>query len=172
MDGLIKGYRRFREGAWRSRRDLYETLSRDGQHPRAVLIGCCDSRADPSMIFDAAPGELFVIRNVANLVPPYGPDSRYHGTSAALEFAVRALGIDNIVVLGHGQCGGISALISGQASGEFLDPWLDIARGIRPSVMSETDAAKRQRKAEHAAIRLSLRNLRTFPWIGEKVDAG
>lgn len=171
MERLVEGYRRFREGAWQARRELFDDLAR-GQHPRAVLIGCCDSRIDPAVIFDALPGELFVIRNVANLVPPYGPDTRYHGTSAALEFAVRTLGIDNIVVLGHGACGGAAALISGRASGEFLDPWLEIAAPVRSGNGVAMSAAARQRETEHAIVKLSLDNLTTFPWIAEPLSRG
>src|SRR3954447_26071541 len=101
MDDLIKGYRRFRTGAWDPRRARCDELSQSGQRPRTMLIACSDSRADPQMIFDAAPGELFVARNVANLMPPYGPDSKFHGTSSALEFGVRVLKVKTIVVMGH-----------------------------------------------------------------------
>src|ERR1700749_1630896 len=113
MENLIAGYRRFRAGTWREERDRFEELSRLGQKPRALVIACSDSRADPQMIFDAVPGELFVVRNVANLVPPYGPDSHHHGTSAALEFGVRALKVEHILVMGHAMCGGIHALLHG-----------------------------------------------------------
>src|SRR3712207_9118942 len=104
MERLIDGYRRFRAEAWRRHRDLFEALASRGQSPRALVIACSDSRVDPQMIFGAAPGELFVIRNVANLVPPYAPDADYHGTSAAVEFAVRALVVRDVIVLGHADC--------------------------------------------------------------------
>ena len=107
MDDLIAGYRRFRAGTWRDERSRFEELSRLGQKPRALVIACSDSRTDPQMVFNAAPGELFVVRNVANLAPPYGPDDQPHGVSSAIEFAVRALRVREIVVMGHAICGGI-----------------------------------------------------------------
>ncbi len=113
MEDLISGYRRFRSGTWADQRARFDELSKTGQSPRTMLIACSDSRADPQMIFDAAPGELFVVRNVANLTPPYGPDSKFHGTSAALEFGVRVLKVEHIVVMGHAMCGGIHALLHG-----------------------------------------------------------
>src|SRR3954466_8889066 len=113
MQTLIDGYRRFRADAWPERRRLFETLAVEGQNPRALVIACADSRVDPAMIFDAAPGELFIVRNVANLVPPYAPDAAYHGTSAAIEFAVCLLEVQEIVVLGHANCGGVRALLEG-----------------------------------------------------------
>ena len=113
MEDLIEGYRRFRAGTWREERKRFEALGRLGQRPRALVIACSDSRTDPQMVFNARPGELFVIRNVANLVPPYGPDDQPHGVSSAIEFAVRSLQVREIVVLGHAMCGGIKALLEG-----------------------------------------------------------
>src|SRR5580704_8611598 len=113
MEDLIEGYRRFRAGTWREERKRFEALGRLGQRPRALVIACSDSRTDPQMVFNARPGELFVIRNVANLVPPYGPDDQPHGVSSAIEFAVRSLQVREIVVLGHAMCGGIKALLNG-----------------------------------------------------------
>src|ERR1700761_3819798 len=110
MEELLKGYRRFRKRGWVQQRERWSE-AREGQSPKALVVACSDSRVDPAILFDAAPGEIFSIRNVANLVPPYGPDSKYHGTSAALEFAVLVLEVDNIVVLGHAQCGGVHALL-------------------------------------------------------------
>src|ERR1700748_1912398 len=106
MDTLLSGYRRFRRGRWPERRRQFEDLAETGQRPRALVVSCADSRVDPGMIFDAGPGELFVVRNVANLVPPFSPDGAYHGTSAALEFGIRVLQIPELVVLGHANCGG------------------------------------------------------------------
>lgn len=114
MDELLDGYRRFRSEVWPSERARYEQLARRGQRPKTLIVACSDSRVDPQTVFDAAPGELFVVRNVAGLVPPYSPDGVYHGTSAALEFGVRVLKVENIVVLGHAQCGGVAAMVQGR----------------------------------------------------------
>ena len=113
MDELIDGYRRFRRETWPQGEARFGVVAREGQRPRTLVIAVLDSRVDPQMIFGAAPGELFVVRNVANLVPPYAPDAAYHGTSAAIEFAVRGLEVEQVVVLGHAQCGGIRALLEG-----------------------------------------------------------
>lgn len=113
MDRLLEGYRRFRAEVWPAERARYEALARKGQRPETLVIACSDSRVDPQTVFGAAPGDLFVVRNVAGLVPSYHPDAGYHGTSAALEFAVRVLGVARIVVLGHAQCGGIQAMVEG-----------------------------------------------------------
>ena len=109
MQRLIDGYRTFRASAWQEHRAEFERLAAEGQRPRALVIACSDSRADPALIFNAGPGALFVIRNVANLVPPFGPDDNYHGTSAAIEFAVRGLEVPDIMVMGHAMCGGVHA---------------------------------------------------------------
>jgi carbonic anhydrase len=129
MDKLIAGYRRFRAGTWPQERNRFDELSRLGQKPRALVIACSDSRTDPQMVFNAAPGELFVLRNVANLVPPYGPDGEPHGVSSAIEFAVRALRVPDIVVMGHAMCGGIKALLDGTPPelSDFVGPWVHIA---------------------------------------------
>ena len=113
MDRLIEGYRRFRTEFWPGQRERYEALANSGQSPETLVIACSDSRVDPQTVFGAAPGELFVVRNVAGLVPTYQPDAGYHGTSAALEFAVRVLKVKRIVVLGHVHCGGILAMVEG-----------------------------------------------------------
>src|ERR1700730_17377530 len=113
METLIAGYKRFRANGWPERRKLLEALAESGQHPKALVVACIDSRVDPAMIFDAAPGEMLTVRNVANLVPPYAPDVAYHGTSAALEFGVRVLKVTNILVMCHGLCGGVKSLLEG-----------------------------------------------------------
>jgi len=173
MDDLIEGYRRFRAGTWRAERNRFEELSRLGQHPRALVIACSDSRTDPQMVFNARPGELFVVRNVANLAPPYGPDDEPHGISAAIEFAVRSLKVGAIVVLGHAMCGGINALLNGvpRETSDFVGPWVRIAEPARRRAM-RTAPEERQHFCEHEAVRLSLDNLMTFPWIESAVDAG
>jgi carbonic anhydrase len=173
MEEFIAGYRRFRAGTWRNERARFEALSRYGQKPRALVIGCSDSRTDPQMVFNAAPGELFVIRNVANLVPPYGPDDRPHGISAAIEFAVRALKVPQIIVMGHAMCGGIQALLNGPPTevSDFVGQWVRIAEPARARAMV-APAERRQEVCEHAAVHLSLENLMTFPWIAAAVTAG
>ncbi len=172
MERLIAGYRRFRAGQWPERRAQFEALAQDGQSPRTMVIACCDSRIDPAMIFAAVPGELFVIRNVANLVPPYAPDAEAHATSAALEFAVRVLEVADIIVMGHAMCGGIHALLEeSPRSGEFLGPWMRIAEPAKKKALACT-AAERQSVCEHEAAKVSRENLLTFPWIAERVKAG
>ena len=173
MDDLIAGYRRFRAGTWRAERSRFEELSRLGQRPRALVIACSDSRTDPQMVFNAAPGELFVIRNVANLAPPYGPDDKPHGVSSAIEFAVRALRVRHIVVMGHAMCGGIHALLNGAPAevSDFVGQWVRIAAPARERAM-KAPPERRQDVCEHEAVRLSLENLITFPWIKSAVAAG
>jgi carbonic anhydrase len=173
MEDLIAGYRRFRAGTWSREQQRFEELSRDGQRPRALVIACSDSRTDPQMVFNARPGELFVVRNVANLVPPYGPDLNYHGTSAALEFGVRELKVGHIVVMGHAMCGGIDALLHGgpAAGNDFVGNWMHIADPARIRAL-EAPAEQRQDVCEHESVRLSIGNLMTFPWISEPAAQG
>jgi carbonic anhydrase len=175
MEQLIAGYRRFRAAKWPERRALFERLADAGQRPRALVVACVDSRVDPAMIFDAAPGELLTVRNVANLVPPYAPDGAHHSTSAALEFGVRALEVGDLIVLGHAMCGGIRALLGGPAAGptDFVADWMAIAAPARERALRCTPAGDdAQAVCEREAVRLSLDNLRTFPWIAERVGDG
>lgn len=174
MDKLLEGYRRFRHRTWPVQRPLFEILAEHGQQPRAMVICCADSRVDPWMIFDAGPGELFVVRNVANLVPPYEPDSAYHGTSAALEFGVRVLGVRDLIVLGHALCGGVRAMLEGPPpeACDFMLPWIRIADRARTRALARPDPAERQLCGEQETIRLSLDNTMSFPWIAERVAAG
>jgi carbonic anhydrase len=173
MDDLIEGYRRFRSGTWQAERNRFEALSRLGQRPRALVIACSDSRTDPQMVFNARPGELFVIRNVANIVPPYGPDDKPHGVSSAIEYAVRLLQVREIVVLGHAMCGGIRALLDSSPTekSDFIGQWVRIAE---PALQRARLAPPEQQEniCEHETVRLSLANLLTFPWIKDGVDAG
>jgi len=173
MDRLIAGYHRFRKTQWPERRDTYERLAEYGQSPRALVLACSDSRVDPTMIFGAAPGELFIVRNIANLVPPYQPDTNWHGTSAALEFGVRVLQVPDLIVMGHAMCGGIHALLNGvpAPAGDFLAGWIAIAEPAKRRVL-ECSPADPQTACEHEAVRLSLRNLLSFPWIRERVESG
>jgi carbonic anhydrase len=173
MEDFIAGYRRFRAGTWRNERARFDALSKFGQKPRALVIGCSDGRTDPQMVFNAAPGELFVIRNVANLVPPYGPDDQPHGISAAIEFAVRALKVPQIIVMGHAMCGGIQALLNGAPAevSDFVEQWVRIAEPARAYAMM-APVERRQDICEHESVRLSLENLMTFPWIASAVSVG
>jgi len=176
-DRLIRGYESFLKDRFTHERLRYETLAEEGQRPEILLIGCCDSRVSPEVIFDARPGELFVVRNVANLVPPYEASDKFHGTSAALEFAVEALGVRHIVVLGHARCGGIRAFAEKQAplsSGDFIGKWMSI---IAPAADTLDDPGKEPypdylRRLELAAIEQSLANLMTFGSIRRRVDDG
>jgi len=174
MDKLIEGYRRFRAETWPRERARFEELAARGQNPRAMVIACSDSRVDPQMIFSAGPGELFVMRNVANLVPPYMPDAMFHGTSAAVEFAVRVLKVDRIVVMGHALCGGIRALLHGAPpeAADFVAGWIGIAQRARTVALRCDVPEQRQEIAEHEAVRISLENLMTFPWVAEAVAEG
>lgn len=174
MKYLIDGYQRFRETIWPQRRRLFENLVKNGQSPRALVVACVDSRVDPSMIFDAGPGEILIVRNVANLVPPYAPDSAYHGTSAALEFGVRVLGVSDLVVMGHGLCGGVQALLNGapENARDFVAPWMSMANEAREHAIHHAPEGDRQRCCEEEIVKLSLKNLMTFPWIAERVNAG
>ena len=174
MSDLIDGYRRFRAETWPAERARYEALAARGQRPQTLVIACSDSRVDPATVFDAGPGELFVVRNVAGLVPPYAPDAGYHGTSAALEFAVRVLKVARIVVLGHAQCGGIRAMVEGapDEARDFVAPWMGLAAaalGPMPQPPVSDDVLSHY---ETEVVRLSLDNLRTFPWIAEGERAG
>jgi carbonic anhydrase len=174
MDRLLEGYRRFRSSTWPAEHDRYETLSKEGQRPETLVIACSDSRVDPQTVFGAGPGELFVVRNVAGLVPPYEADAKYHGTSAALEFGVRVLKVARVVVLGHAQCGGVAAMIEGapEEARDFVAPWMAIAAPVLKDVPDSLPASERLSHCEAAVIRLSLANLITFPWIEEAVAAG
>lgn len=179
LTALVKGYGRFRDALDSREKQRFRDLVEKGQAPETMIISCCDSRVDPAAIFDADPGDLFVLRNVANLVPPYEPDSGYHGTSAALEFAVTGLRVANIVVMGHAKCGGIAAFLKG-ASGQgksrgFTESWISLLNPAHASVANagrDLSDEERQQAMEYAAIRFSLANLRTFPFVKEAVGEG
>jgi carbonic anhydrase len=168
---LLSGYRNFMSGRFQSETSRYRELARDGQTPETLVIACCDSRAAPEIIFDAGPGELFVLRNVANLVPPYAPDGQYHSTSAALEFAVQSLKVKNIVVIGHGRCGGVQAALDPSAAplspGDFIGKWMSLLAPATEAVAGNTmmTAGERQTSLERISIRYSIANLRTFPCV-------
>jgi carbonic anhydrase len=174
---LVDGYRAFLAGGLRAEQDRYRELAQSGQSPEVMVIGCCDSRCSPEVIFNSRPGELFVVRNIANLVPPYAPDAQAHGVSAALEFGVMALRVKHIVVLGHAQCGGIKAFAEDAeplTPGDFIGNWMKLMtpaaekigpRGSRP--MDEYLTL-----LEQANVALRLDNLMTFPRLRTKVERG
>ncbi|MBA3667063.1 MAG: carbonic anhydrase [Sphingomonas sp.] len=178
FDALLAGYRRFRENRYETERSRWRQLA-EGQSPQAIIIACCDSRADPATIFDSDPGEIFVVRNVANLVPPFEGGGGRHGVSAALEFGVTQLGIGQIVVMGHERCGGIHAALTGQfhnapaGEGGFVAHWMSQIDESAARIAAEhgTDEGA-ARILEEVAIRQSLANLRTFPFVAEREAAG
>jgi len=178
---LVSGYEAFLGGRFRHEQDRFHHLAEAGQTPRIMLIGCCDSRVSPEVIFDAELGELFVLRNIANLVPPYGPNDDLHGTSAALEFGVMSLEVEHIVVMGHAGCGGVGAFARGEAHagyrrlspGDFIGKWISLikpaAARIAPAGAPPDDYIER---LALASIVQGLANLRTFPWIAEREQQG
>ncbi len=176
-DHLEQGYAAFMRGRFSFETERYRTLAEEGQKPATLVIACCDSRAAPEVIFNSAPGEIFVIRNVANLVPPYAPDGDYHSTSAALEFAVQALQVQHILVMGHGRCGGIAAKLSPSdplSPGDFIGKWIGLldepARTVE--ALGVDEASDRQTALERAAVKHSIDNLRTFPNVREREEKG
>jgi carbonic anhydrase len=176
---LITGYHRFRDREWQEERDRWAELA-EGQSPKVMVIACSDSRVDPATIFDARPGEMFVVRNVANLVPPFEPDQNYHGVSAALEFAITQLEVDELVVMGHGFCGGCAAALTGQfdqaghGQGHFIAHWIEMLADAREKIRAAHPTLDRQAflEMELEGVRLSLRNLMGFPWVRERVESG
>lgn len=170
---LVQGYINFRAGRYAAEAERYRRLGQGAQKPKVMVIACCDSRAAPETIFDAGPGEIFVVRNVANLVPPYMPDGGHHATSAALEFAVMSLCVQHIVVMGHGRCGGIRAAVqdaSPLTHTDFIGSWMRAIKDVARFVPREPDMAAEVHELhiERASIEHSLANLRTFPWIRMK----
>ena len=171
MDELIEGYRKFRAETWPAEHARYEALAHWGQSPETMILACSDSRADPQTIFAAVPGELFVLRNVAAIAPPYQPDSPgYHGASAAIEFGVRVLRVSRLVVMGHAQCGGVRALVYGPPpqARDFVASWVEIGK----PALEACGASPSLADVEAAVVRLSMQNLMTFPWIAEAAAAG
>ncbi len=173
---LLKGYQRFREETYPRQKARFEQTISEGQHPKLMIIGCSDSRVDPAQIFDVDPGDIFVVRNVAALVPPFETSPGYHGVSAAVEFAVQMLEVKQIVVMGHGRCGGCQAALTQSleakphGQGAFIANWVELLEEAREPVARKygTTGRKAELAMEFAAIRQSLANLRTFPWVAEK----
>ncbi|MFA6014104.1 MAG: carbonic anhydrase [Gallionellaceae bacterium] len=175
---LIEGFQRFRERHFERNDSLYQQLVKEGQTPKTLVIACCDSRVDPALVLDCEPGDLFVIRNVANLVPPSENRAGHHGTTAAIEYAIRILAVEHIIVLGHAQCGGISTLVkTGGVSNpdSYMADWMCLAESARASVMRDMPDAslhEQMHACEQRAILVSLKNLMTFPWVSERVESG
>jgi len=175
---LIDGYSAFADGRLQKEQDRYRELAEEGQQPQIMVIGCCDSRVSPEVIFDARPGELFVVRNVANIIPPYSPDGQAHGVSAALEFGVGALRIKHIVVLGHAHCGGVKAYAQETAPlspGDFIGKWMQLMAPAVRKLGPMGGAESRENylaRLEQANISNSLDNLMTFPLLAKLIDKG
>jgi carbonic anhydrase len=174
---LLVGFRRFKEKHFQagdSENSIYHQLASNGQTPKTLMIGCSDSRVDPAILTSASPGDLFVIRNVANLVPPCEPSAvGFHGTSSAIEFAVVNLKVENVIILGHRQCGGIRALMDGPSESGFMAQWMSIAEDARKKVIAEhshSDLDSQCRFAELESIKVSLKNLHSFPCVKEAIE--
>ncbi len=173
---LISGYQRFKSGGMAS--NQFKKLVTEGQKPKVMVIACADSRVDPAIVTDCDPGDIFVVRNVANLVPPYQQDQQHNGTCAALEFAILGLGVTNIIVFGHSQCGGIKALMTqsdGQSSFEFINNWMAVAEPAKQEVLAKHPGDSIDQQAYHCektSLLKSLDNLMTFPWVAERVQSG
>jgi carbonic anhydrase len=180
FNDMLAGYRRFRETGWAQQRERWDELS-EGQSPRVMVIACSDSRVDPTQIFDTSPGEIFVVRNVAALVPPFETTPGHHGVSAALEFAVQVLKVGEILVMGHGKCGGCKAALSQElkdappGEGGFIANWIDLLDGARDKVVArygEDYGPDASRAMEQEGVKVSLDNLRTFPCVRSKERDG
>lgn len=179
LSELIEGYHRFRVKDWARERERWSELA-EGQNPQVMILSCADSRVDPAQIFDARPGEMFVARNIAALAPPYETTSGHHGVSAALEFAVTQLEVGEILVMGHGLCGGCAAALTGQfentppGEGHFIADWVRMLDGASSEVRARHSEIDREAflDMEREAVKVSLANLRTFPWIAERENDG
>lgn len=171
---LVEGYQSFRAGDYTERKDLYEHLGTKGQKPKVMLISCCDSRCDPCDIFDAHPGELFIARNVANIVPPQHAATDYDSLSAALEYAVLALEVDAIVVMGHESCGGVNACLEGlgEDAENHIGRWISILNGARDRVVARSPKEDQRRELEYEGVRESLGNLMGYSYVRERVENG
>lgn len=181
LERLLKGFADFRLGYYREHLDLFGKLATEGQSPKILIVACADARVDPGILTQTQPGDIFTVRNVAAMVPPaqIPPDTRHHGTSSAIEFAVRGLGVEHVVVLGHALCGGIGALVDGRDSAyatyDYLSTWTAIAQEVRDLAVRELKGWSRAevtRAVEQAAVLNSLVNLMSFRWIAERVAAG
>ena len=179
IDTLVSGFRKFREHYYEQEPDLYRDQLSHGQNPRFAVVACSDSRVDPAIVLQTKPGDVFSVRNVAALVPPYETGGLYHGTSAALEFAVTGLKVEHIIIIGHAHCGGVAAMVqkqeSGKDSGEFISSWTDLLGEAHEQALRlnpELSGDDLLRESERQAVRLSIKNLHTFPFISEAVKTG
>jgi len=181
LDRLLKGFADFRLGYYQEHLDLFERLAKEGQSPKILIIGCSDARVDPGILTQTRPGDIFTVRNIAAMVPPalVPPDQAQHGTSAAIEFAVRGLDVEHVVILGHALCGGIAALVDGSesvyAGYDYVSTWTAVARTVRDVAVHDLAGRPREeivRAVEQAAVVNSVANLMTFPWIAERVATG
>ncbi len=181
LDRLLKGFADFRLGYYREHLDLFEKLAKEGQSPKILIVGCADARVDPGILTQTKPGDIFTVRNIGAIVPPaqIPPDERQHGTSAAIEFAVRGLEVEHVVILGHALCGGIAALVDGDKSAfadyDYLSTWTAVAQSVRDHALAELKGRSRAeilRAVEQASVVNSVGNLMGFPWIAERVAAG
>ncbi len=175
---LLDGYRNFMAGRYAAERDRYHQLATEGQNPSTMIVACCDSRAAPETIFDCGPGELFVLRNIANLVPPFEPDGGRHGTSAGIEYAVEVLKVQHVVIMGHASCGGIAAALTPDlqpvAEGNFIGKWLQLLDPVTARFGDNglMTPGERARTFEWISIRNSIANLRSFPYVRAREDEG
>lgn len=177
-DKLIDGYRKFRRTTFRRDQGKYRRLAEKGQSPKVLVIGCSDSRVSPSVVFGAKPGDIFVARNIANIVPPHDPDGRPRSIGAVVEYAVKVLEVTDIVVKGHARCGGVAALVSdghGLPETDYLKPWVEVAapaRKLFPRNFDSLDREAQRLAAELAVIQNSVMNLSGFPWVRERLEGG
>ena len=181
LEGLLKGFADFRLGYYHDHLDLFEKLATEGQSPKILIVGCADARVDPGILTQTKPGDIFTVRNIGAMVPPAldPPDHRQHGTSAAIEYAVRGLAVEHIVILGHALCGGIAALVDGDkgafANFEYLSTWTAVAQDVRDLAVEKLKGRAKEeivRVVEQAAVVNSVQNLMSFPWLAERVAAG
>ncbi len=181
LERLLKGFADFRLGYFHEHLDLFEKLATEGQSPKILIVGCADARVDPGILTQTRPGDIFTVRNIGAMVPPaqIPPDHRQHGTSAAIEYAVRGLDVEHIVILGHALCGGIAALVDGDKSAfadfDYLSTWTNVAQDVREFAVERLKGRSRDeivRAVEQAAVVNSVRNLMSFPWIAERVGQG
>jgi carbonic anhydrase len=173
MDDLLEGYRIYREQRWPELRELHQRLAERGQAPKTMVLACADSRVDPATIFNASPGQLFVVRNVANLAPPFEQGAGYHGVSAAIEFAVTALKVETILVLGHAQCGGVAAALDDRPRNpnSFLDAWVGLLDPAKSRIRGGCEGSPHT-ALEYESIRVTLENLATFPFVADAIESG
>jgi carbonic anhydrase len=178
VERLVAGYREFRRTTFPRERRRYQNLTVNGQRPKVMLIGCSDSRVSPTTILSAPPGEIFIARNIANIVPPYDPDSKPRSIGAAVEYAIKVLNVSDIIIKGHARCGGVAALVSrgeGLPATDYLKPWVEVAdpaRALLPANFDSLDPDEKRTASERAVIQNSILNLSAYPWVRDRLEAG